>query len=105
MNEILHANIFFLIASIATIIFCIFICFILYYVLKIVRSIRIIIERIEAGSEMVANDVAHIRALVTGGGIWSRILQYVMGGHSSSKRESARKQSRTRTKENHHNSI
>lgn len=99
MNEILHANIFFLIASIATIIFCVFICFILYYVLKIVRSLRTIIERIEVGTEMVADDLAHVRSLVSGGGIWSRILQYVMGGHSSSKRESTRKRSQARTKE------
>lgn len=99
MNEVLHANIFFLIASIATIVFCVFVCFILYYILKIVRSIRTIIERIEAGSELVANDVAHVRELIAKGGIVSRIFQYVMGGNSSTKRESSRKRSHARTKE------
>ena len=61
MNEVLHANIFFLIASIATVVFCILISIILYHVLKIIKSLRSIIERIEAGSERIAEDVANVR--------------------------------------------
>jgi hypothetical protein len=68
MNEILHANIFFVIASISTVIFSIILCMILYHVLKITKSLRSIIERIEAGSEVIANDVAHVRALIAEGG-------------------------------------
>ena len=89
MNEVLHANIFFIIASIATVVFCVLICFILYHVLKIVRSIRSIIERIEAGSEAVAEDVAHVRELIAGGGIVNRVIQFFMGsGRGHSKRRS-----------------
>jgi len=87
MNEILHANIFFLIASIATVIFCILTCIILYHVLKIVKSIRSIIEKIEAGSEVIANDVAHVRELIASGGMFSRAIQFIIGatrGRSSS---------------------
>ncbi|MCA9358291.1 hypothetical protein KC902_03455 [Candidatus Kaiserbacteria bacterium] len=79
MNEVLHANIFFLIASIATVVFCIFICFILFHVLKIVASLRRIIERIEAGSEAIAQDMAHVRELVAGGGIIARVGRFFMG--------------------------
>lgn len=79
MDEILHANIFFVIASTATVIFCILVSVILYHVLKIVRSLRKIIERIEAGSEAIAEDVAHVRELVASGGIVSRVMQFVMG--------------------------
>ncbi len=95
MNEVLHANIFFLIASIATVVFCVFICFILYHVLKIVKSLRAIIERIEAGSEMIAHDVAQVRELVASGGIWSRAIQFIISGT----RGSGRKRQRVRTEE------
>lgn len=92
MNEVLHANIFFLIASIATVVFCIFTCCILYHVLKIVRSLRAIIERIEAGSEIIAKDVAQVRELITSGGIFSRIMQFFIRvpRGSSQKRQRAR---------------
>jgi hypothetical protein len=79
MNEVLHANIFFIIASLSTVIFCILISFILYHLLKIIRSLRTIIERIEAGSEMIAKDMANVRQLVTSGGLLSRALQFIMG--------------------------
>jgi hypothetical protein len=79
MNEILHANIFFIIASVATIIFCILTCIILYYVIKIVQSIRAILKRIEAGSEIVAQDVAYVRELIASGGVLSKIFQFIMG--------------------------
>jgi hypothetical protein len=88
MNEILHANIFFVIASIASVIFCILTSIILYHVMKIMRSIRSIIERIEAGSEVIAEDFAHVRELIAGGGILSRAFQFIMGvtrGGSSSR--------------------
>lgn len=87
MNEILHANIFFIIASVATVIFCVLTCLILYQVLKIIKSLRSIIERIEAGSEVIAEDVAHVRELIASGGMFSRAIQFIMGtarGRSSS---------------------
>ncbi len=67
MTEILQANIFFVIASIATVVFCIFVCLILYQILKIVRTVRKIIERIEEGSEVIAEDVAFARSWMRGG--------------------------------------
>ncbi len=95
MNEVLHANIFFFIASIATVVFCVLVCFILYHVLQIVKSLRAIIERIEAGSEIIAKDVAHVRELVASGGIFSRVVQFFIGAP----RGSSRKRQRVRTEE------
>ena len=91
MNEVLHANIFFIIASIATVIFCILVSLILFQVLKITKSLRSIIERIEAGSEVIAQDVAHVRELVASGGIFSKLIQFIMGstrGRGKGKRRS-----------------
>lgn len=91
MDEVLHTNIFFIIASIATVIFCVLVSFILYQVLKIVRSVRSIIERVEAGSEVIAKDVAHVRELVASGGIFSRIVQFFMGTASTRGRSKRRR--------------
>jgi hypothetical protein len=79
MNEILHANIFFVIASVATVIFSIVICLILFHVLKLVKSIRRIVERIEEASEQVADDVAHARSLLFNGGMIARVMGFMAG--------------------------
>lgn len=90
MNEILHANIFFLIASIATVVFCILISVALYQLIKILKLVRQITERIEEASELVAEDVAHVREFVKNGGMFTRILGFIMGlgmGRRSKRRD------------------
>jgi hypothetical protein len=87
MDEVLHANIFFVIASIASVVFCILISFILYHVLKVVKVLRKIIERIEAGSEQVAGDVANVRAFVSRGGMFTRAVSFFMGSKRARKRD------------------
>ena len=79
MNEILHANIFFFIASIAVVCFSILIGIALYYVIKIMKLIRSILERVEAGSEVLAEDAARIRAMIAEGGIISKIFGFIVG--------------------------
>lgn len=79
MQDVLHANIFFFIASIATVLFALILCLILYQVYKIVRTVRRIVDRIEAGSELIAEDVAHLRSYVMNGNIVARILGFVFG--------------------------
>ena len=64
MNEVLHANIFFVIASVATIVFCILVTLILYHVLKIVRAVRRLVERVEATSQQLSDDVVALRESV-----------------------------------------
>ncbi|MEY3784472.1 MAG: hypothetical protein RLZZ230_794 [Candidatus Parcubacteria bacterium] len=85
MSEVLHADIFFFIASIATVFFCLLISIALYHVIKILQSLRAIIERIEAGSEVVAQDVANVRAFIASGGIVTRAVQFIMGSRGRSK--------------------
>jgi len=86
MNEILHANVFFIIASVATVIFSIIVSLILYHVLKMVKSLRKIIERFEAASEQVADDVAHARSLLYNGGMIARVMGFMSGTKKKTRR-------------------
>lgn len=79
MSEVLQANIFFFIASVATVIFCIVVTMILYQIYKIMKTVRLILERISSASEVMAEDVAHVRSLVAAGGIVSTIMGLVFG--------------------------
>ena len=74
MSEVLEANIFFFIASVGVIAFTLLSCIGLYYVIKILRSVQRIIERIEKGSGMIAEDVAHLREYLGRGSFISRIV-------------------------------
>lgn len=85
MNEILQANIFFLIASIATICFCVLISIILYQLIKIMQVIRAILTRVEEGSEVIAEDLTNLRSAIMDGGIVSRLIGLFFGGRSPSK--------------------
>lgn len=74
MSEVLEANIFFFIASVGVIAFTLLSCIGLYYVIKILRSVQRIVERIEKGSGVIAEDVAHLREYLTKGSFISRIV-------------------------------
>ena len=91
MNEVLHANIFFVIASVATVIFCILTCVILYNVIKITKSIRSIVDRIDAGSEKIAYDIDHLRTAITDGGFFASILQFIMKLSGTGKKRTRRR--------------
>ncbi len=77
MSEVLQANIFFFIASAATIVFAIMTCIVLYYVIKILITIRSIVERIEAGSDVIADDVSAMREFVKSGGLVAYLINRV----------------------------
>ena len=95
MNDVLHANIFFLIASIATIAFVILTCVVMYYVIKILKSIQAIIKRIEDGSDMIAEDVSAMRTFIRGGGLVASIVGLVSAKRRTKKRSSAEAQEAT----------
>lgn len=80
MTEVLQANIFFLIASIATVVFCILVAMVLFQVYKVVKLARGILERINAASEVVAEDAAHVRQLIANGGFLSGLFSLIMKG-------------------------
>ncbi|MFN3188508.1 MAG: hypothetical protein ACK42D_03155 [Candidatus Paceibacteria bacterium] len=89
MNELLHANVFFFIASMATVVFCILVSLVLYQVFKIMQSVRAIIDRIEIKSEQIAEDIDSMRAFVRHGSIVSTLFN-LFGGKTRSRRRSAR---------------
>jgi hypothetical protein len=78
MNEILHANIFFIIASLATVCFCVLISIALYHIIKILQLVRSVLERVEAGSEVLASDLAQVRSFFAEGGFFSRFFSGFM---------------------------
>jgi hypothetical protein len=80
MSEVLQANIFFYIASVATVVFCIVVTMILFQIYKVMKTIRSILERIDSASEVMAEDVAQVRKLVATGGVVSTIMGIVFGG-------------------------
>ena len=95
MDEILHANIFFFIASVATVVFLILISVILYHVIKIIKSVRSIVEKVEAGSEVLASDVSNLRSqIINGGGFITKFITLfinsgVIGGQERVRRKSS----------------
>lgn len=74
MTEVLQANIFFLIASIATVVFCIMVSLALYQVVKILQSVRTIIDRLNDQSEQIVEDIDAVRTFVRRGSILQAII-------------------------------
>lgn len=89
MDEVLHANIFFVIASVATVLFTIIVCFILYQVWRIVKLVRQIVERMEAASQVIAKDAAEVHKFMeNGGGMFAKLFSLILsftGGSSRRK--------------------
>lgn len=79
MSEVLQANVFFYIASVATVLFFFLVALILFEFYKIAKAVRRLIERVEQASEVVAEDVAHVRQLIATGGLVSTIISLVFG--------------------------
>lgn len=79
MGEVLQANIFFFITSIAVVVCTALVVVVLYHLIKIVASIRRIVDRIDAGSEMIAEDVDQLRSYVLEGSLFSQLIGFFMG--------------------------
>lgn len=86
MTEVLHANIFFAITSVAVVVFTLLLCFAVYQVIKILKSIRRIVDRIEEGSEMIASDVDNLRTYVMEGSLVSQLIGFFMGNKGAAAR-------------------
>ena len=82
----MQANIFFLITGIAVVIFTLLLCILLYHVIKIVRSVRKIVDRIEEGSEVIAEDLFQLRKYFAENSIISTIIGMFFGRSADSKR-------------------
>lgn len=76
MGEVLQTNIFFFITAASVIILTVFLAIVFYHLIKIIRSIRRIVDRIEEGSEILAEDVQQVRSAVVG---TSTVLSHLLG--------------------------
>ncbi len=56
------------------------------------QLVRSILERIEAGSEVLASDLAHIRMFFSEDGLLTRILGFFGGGKTTSRRRRTKKE-------------
>lgn len=79
MSEVLQANIFFFITGIAVIVFTLLLCIALYHLIIILKSVRRVIDRIEEGSEMIAEDFQNLRTHFAEEGLIATILRAVRG--------------------------
>ena len=70
----MQADIFFFIASIATVVFFLLVAMVLFQIYKVVTIIRRVLERVDAASDVVAEDAAHIRQLITSGGFFASLF-------------------------------
>ena len=76
MGEVLQTNIFFFITAAAVIILTIFLSIVFFHVIKVVKSVRRVMERVEDGSEVLFDDLQHVRSVVTG---TSTMLGHLLG--------------------------
>lgn len=74
MSEVLQANVFFFITGIAVIVFTFLLSIALYHVIRLLQSVRRIVDRFEAGSEAIAEDLEHLRVYITEQSFLSRFF-------------------------------
>ena len=86
-----HADAFFVISSIGTILFIVLVSVVLFQVIKILYLVRNLLERIEVGSELLAEDLQHIRAIFSHGEVISRVVGLFIPGQSKTPRGRGRK--------------
>jgi hypothetical protein len=67
MSEVLQANIFFIITSIAVVVFTGLLCVALYHLIGILKNVREMTERLKRGSAQLADDVMEVRTFVREG--------------------------------------
>jgi len=58
----MQMDIFFFITTIAVVIFTILLCIVIYQIIKILKTIRRIVDRVDQGAEVLAEDIDSIRS-------------------------------------------
>lgn len=84
MSEVLQANIFFFITGIAVIIFTALLCVALFHLIRFIKTLQRILNRIEEGTEVIAEDMHSMRAYFTEGGFIKRLMSTLIGTSRSS---------------------
>ena len=75
MTEIIQMDIFFFITSVAVVLFTLLLCIAVYQIIKILKGVRRIVERIEEGTEVLADDIDNIRTSFNP----ARLISFIMG--------------------------
>lgn len=88
MEEVLQANIFFFITSVAVVVFTVLVCVAVYYVIRILRTVGKIVERVDSGSETIAEDISQLRSYIAEGGLISQIVGLFIKTKKKSRRKS-----------------
>lgn len=93
MNEVLLANVFFIITGLAILVVAAFLSVLVYYLIRIARTMRTIMDRVESTTELFVDDARHIRDQIANGAITARLLAMVMQAitHVRPKRRAPRK--------------
>ena len=68
MTELVHADIFFIVTTVAVVLLTVFWAVFLYYVIGIVRDIRAIVSEVRSASDTVASSVERVWHKVSGRG-------------------------------------
>lgn len=89
MNEVLHANVFFFITSIAVIVFTALGCVALVHGIKLLKSLRRIVARVEESTEVIHTNVKDFRARVSEGGLLGLAKTILFGVSSNNKEQRA----------------
>lgn len=87
MNEVLLTNIFFGITAFAFILFTIIVSVLLYHLIKIAKAVRRIVDRVEAGSEVLAEDLDNIRSSLNPAKLVQFIMSMIPGTKTGRKRK------------------
>lgn len=79
MDEVLHANIFFLITALAVIVFSSILCVALFHAVKALQTLRRILDKIEEGTEVISEDMKNVRAYFVEEGFVRRLIGTLLG--------------------------
>ena len=89
MSEVLQANIFFYITSVAVVIVTILLAVVLVYVLMIVRNVKDISDRLREGSKLIEGDIKAMRERIGGVGVkLQNVADFFLGRFLRKKRSS-----------------
>jgi predicted PurR-regulated permease PerM len=87
MNDILHANIFFFISSVATVLIALLILIILFYIARIMRDVSDVVRKINKASADIEKDFQDLRHEVKNEGVKVRSIVDVALGFALSRIE------------------
>ena len=74
MADVMHADIFFFITSIATVVLTILLAIALYYAIRILHDVREVTEKIRKASNDLERDLDHLRNTVKGEGMRVKMI-------------------------------